>query len=169
MQRSFADMEYAAKKRVTQRYRFLGELDALVPCAELVAAIEPFHPKAGHCGRQPKPPHSSSADKVAESDGCGGEPGHSAYAKRPARPERVGHPTNQWCANRRGAHANSQTEGHHASTHHGFSGKLHEAARGGGEGQGRDADDDKCGTKQPCVGRDGCKHEADSEDRCGNR
>jgi IS5 family transposase len=53
MQRSFSEMEYAAKKRVTRRDRFLGELEALVPWPELVGAIEPFYPKAGHRGRQP--------------------------------------------------------------------------------------------------------------------
>lgn len=53
MQRSFSDMEYAAKKRVTRRDRFLGELEALVPWGELVAAIEAFYPKAGNRGRQP--------------------------------------------------------------------------------------------------------------------
>jgi len=53
MQRSFSDMEYAAKKRTTRRDRFLSELEALVPWAELIAAIEPFYPKAGHRGRQP--------------------------------------------------------------------------------------------------------------------
>jgi len=46
-------MEYAAKKRVTRRDRFLGELEVLVPWAELVGAIESFYPKAGHRGRQP--------------------------------------------------------------------------------------------------------------------
>jgi len=53
MQRSFSEMEYAAKKRVTRRDRFLGELEALVPWAELVGAIESFYPKAGNRGRQP--------------------------------------------------------------------------------------------------------------------
>jgi IS5 family transposase len=53
MQQSFADLEYAAKKRLTRRDRFLGELEILVPWAALCAEIEPFYPKAGQRGRQP--------------------------------------------------------------------------------------------------------------------
>jgi IS5 family transposase len=41
MQKSFADLEFAAKKKRTRRERFLDEIDALVPCANLIAAIAP--------------------------------------------------------------------------------------------------------------------------------
>ena len=51
-QASFADLEYASKKKVTRRERFLSELDALVPWSLLVEEIEPFYPK-GVRGRPP--------------------------------------------------------------------------------------------------------------------
>ena len=35
MQKSFADLEFAAKKKRTRRERFLDEIDALVPWANL--------------------------------------------------------------------------------------------------------------------------------------
>jgi IS5 family transposase len=37
---------------VTRRERFLAEMDAVIPWAQLLALIEPYYPKAGH-GRQP--------------------------------------------------------------------------------------------------------------------
>ena len=52
-QPSFADMEYAAKKRVTRRDRFLGEIDAVTPWSALIAEIEPFYPKGDGRGRPP--------------------------------------------------------------------------------------------------------------------
>ena len=45
MQRSFAELEFGAKKKRTRRERFLAELDALTPWAELQAQIEPFYPR----------------------------------------------------------------------------------------------------------------------------
>ena len=45
MQASFSDLEYAAKKRVTRRDRFLSEIEAVTPWLALVAEIEPFYPK----------------------------------------------------------------------------------------------------------------------------
>jgi IS5 family transposase len=53
MQRSFSELEYAAKKKVTRRDRFLIELDRLVPWSALVSEIEPFYPKSGKRGRPP--------------------------------------------------------------------------------------------------------------------
>lgn len=53
MQRSFSDLEYAAKKKVTRRDRFLAEIEAVTPWAALIAAIEPFYPKGGGRGRPP--------------------------------------------------------------------------------------------------------------------
>ena len=53
MQKSFSDLEFAAKKKLTRRERFLGEIDALVPWTQLMAVIEPFYPKCGKRGRPP--------------------------------------------------------------------------------------------------------------------
>ena len=53
MQRSFSDLEYAAKKKVTRRDRFLAEIEAVTPWPELIAAIKPFYPKGGGRGRPP--------------------------------------------------------------------------------------------------------------------
>lgn len=53
MQASFSDLEYAAKKKVTRRDRFLGEIDAVTPWLALVAEIEPFYPKGEGRGRPP--------------------------------------------------------------------------------------------------------------------
>jgi len=53
MQRSFSELEYAAKKKVTRRDRFLSELDRLVPWSALVSEIEPYYPKSGKRGRPP--------------------------------------------------------------------------------------------------------------------
>jgi transposase, IS5 family len=40
-QLSFASYEFAQKKRVTRREKFLGEMEQVVPWAKLVALIEP--------------------------------------------------------------------------------------------------------------------------------
>jgi len=53
MQASFSDLEYAAKKRVTRRDRFLSEIEAVTPWLALVAEIEPFYPEGAGCGRPP--------------------------------------------------------------------------------------------------------------------
>jgi IS5 family transposase len=53
MQRSFSDLEYAAKKRVTRCDRFLGEINAVTPWSALLAEIEPFYPKGEGRGRPP--------------------------------------------------------------------------------------------------------------------
>jgi IS5 family transposase len=53
MQKSFSDLEFAAKKKQTRRERFLEEIGALVPWAELIAAIAPFYPKGEGRGRPP--------------------------------------------------------------------------------------------------------------------
>jgi IS5 family transposase len=53
MQSSFSELEYAAKKKLTRRDRFLAELDAITPWAALEAAIAPFYPKGGGRGRPP--------------------------------------------------------------------------------------------------------------------
>ncbi len=53
MQASFSDLEYAAKKKMTRRDRFLGEINAITPWAALVTEIEPFYPKGEGRGRPP--------------------------------------------------------------------------------------------------------------------
>jgi IS5 family transposase len=53
MQRSSSDLEYAAKKKVTRRDRFLGEIDAVTPWPALLAEVEPFYPKGEGRGRPP--------------------------------------------------------------------------------------------------------------------
>ncbi len=51
-QLSFAQSEYAGKKKVTRRERFLGEMEQVVPWARLCAVIEPHYPQ----GRRGRPP-----------------------------------------------------------------------------------------------------------------
>ena len=51
-QMSFAQSEYAGKKKVTRRERFLGEMEHLVPWTRLCVVIEPHYPK----GRRGRPP-----------------------------------------------------------------------------------------------------------------
>jgi len=51
-QLSFAHSEYAGKKKVTRRERFLGEMEKVVPWTRLCAVIEPHYPK-GERGRPP--------------------------------------------------------------------------------------------------------------------
>lgn len=50
MQASFADLEYASKKKVTRRDRFRSEIDTITPWTALIAEIELFFPKGeGRC------------------------------------------------------------------------------------------------------------------------
>jgi transposase, IS5 family len=51
-QRTFASLAWHAKGKVTRRERFLAELEAVIPWAQLLRLIEPHYPKAGK-GRQP--------------------------------------------------------------------------------------------------------------------
>jgi IS5 family transposase len=53
-QRSFADLEYGAKRRKTRRERFLEQMGALIPWERLEQRIAPHYPKGG-VGRQPYP------------------------------------------------------------------------------------------------------------------
>ena len=53
MQSSFSDLEYAAKKKVTRRERFLNELEAIAPWSALCAEIEPYYPRGEGRGRPP--------------------------------------------------------------------------------------------------------------------
>jgi IS5 family transposase len=51
-QRTFAELAWGEKGKVTRRERFLAEMNAVIPWARLVALIEPHYPKAGD-GRPP--------------------------------------------------------------------------------------------------------------------
>ncbi|MDX8384119.1 MAG: IS5/IS1182 family transposase, partial [Ghiorsea sp.] len=51
---SFSGLEYGQKKRITRREKFLNEMELIVPWIKLIALIEPFYPKSGKRGRQPK-------------------------------------------------------------------------------------------------------------------
>ena len=51
-QLSFAQAEYAGKKKATRRDMFLAKMERVVPWARLVALIEPWYPK-GSRGRPP--------------------------------------------------------------------------------------------------------------------
>src|SRR5689334_9104182 len=51
-QQSFAQAEYARKKKVTRRERFLSEMNRVVPWERLVGLIQPHYP-TGKRGRPP--------------------------------------------------------------------------------------------------------------------
>ena len=51
-QTSFAQSEYARKKKTTRREKFLAQMEQVVPWARLVAVIAPYYP-AGKRGRPP--------------------------------------------------------------------------------------------------------------------
>lgn len=53
-QRTFAGLAWSDKKKVTRRERFLAEMNAVIPWAELVAIIAPQYPKPQR-GRPPMP------------------------------------------------------------------------------------------------------------------
>ena len=53
MQSSFSELEYAAKQKVTRRDRFLAEIEAITPWAELERTVAPFYPSNGGRGRPP--------------------------------------------------------------------------------------------------------------------
>lgn len=51
-QTSFSQAEFADKKKITRRERFLARMEAIIPWLSLLAVIEPFYPK-GERGRPP--------------------------------------------------------------------------------------------------------------------
>jgi IS5 family transposase len=53
MQRSFSELEYAAKRKQTRRDRFLADIEAVTPWSALMAAVAPFYPNGGGRGRPP--------------------------------------------------------------------------------------------------------------------
>ena len=52
-QTSFTSLEFAGKKRVTRREKFLAQMQQVVPWARLLALIEPHYPRSGRVGRPP--------------------------------------------------------------------------------------------------------------------
>jgi IS5 family transposase len=50
---SFAQAEYAKKKKRTRREAFLEKMEQVVPWSRLMAVIEPHYPKSGKRGRPP--------------------------------------------------------------------------------------------------------------------
>jgi IS5 family transposase len=53
MQKSFSDLEYSSKKKLTRRDRFLKEIDSVTPWSKLHKLVEPFYPKVQDAGRPP--------------------------------------------------------------------------------------------------------------------
>ena len=53
MQTSFSELEYATKKKLTRRDRFLADLEIIVPWTALEQTIAPHYPSFGNIGRQP--------------------------------------------------------------------------------------------------------------------
>ncbi|HZL77453.1 MAG TPA: IS5 family transposase [Candidatus Limnocylindrales bacterium] len=51
-QPSFSQAEFADKKKITRREKFLARMEAILPWSRLLAVIEPFYPK-GERGRPP--------------------------------------------------------------------------------------------------------------------
>ncbi len=51
-QTSFSQAEFATKKKITRREKFLTRMETVIPWATLLAVIEPFYPK-GERGRPP--------------------------------------------------------------------------------------------------------------------
>ena len=51
-QPSFSQAEFATKKKITRREKFLARMETLLPWSQLLAVIEPFYPK-GERGRPP--------------------------------------------------------------------------------------------------------------------
>ena len=51
-QPSFSQAEFADKKKITRREKFLTRMEAVIPWAKLLGVIEPFYPK-GERGRPP--------------------------------------------------------------------------------------------------------------------
>ena len=42
-QPSFAQAEFAAKKKITRREKFLARMESVIPWVKLLAVIEPFY------------------------------------------------------------------------------------------------------------------------------
>jgi len=66
----FADPEYAQKKRLKRREKFLNQMEPVILWAKLIALIEPYYPKSGKQGRQPKVLKSCSASTACKTGFC---------------------------------------------------------------------------------------------------
>ena len=53
MQKGFSDLEYAAKKKLMRRDRFLAKIDSVTPWSKLHELTEPHYPKVEGAGRPP--------------------------------------------------------------------------------------------------------------------
>jgi IS5 family transposase len=53
MRKSFSDLEYAAKKKLTRRDRFLAKINSETPWGKVHKLIEPFYPKVQGASRPP--------------------------------------------------------------------------------------------------------------------
>ena len=53
MQWRLSELEYAAKKKLTRRERFLAEIDSVTPLGKLHKSVEQFYPKVEGPGRPP--------------------------------------------------------------------------------------------------------------------
>jgi IS5 family transposase len=53
MQKSFSDLEYAAKKKLMRRDRFLAEIDNVTLWGKFHKLVQPFYPKVEGAGRLP--------------------------------------------------------------------------------------------------------------------
>lgn len=51
-QPSFSQAEFAAKKKITRREKFLARMEEIIPWSRLLAVVEPFYP-TGERGRPP--------------------------------------------------------------------------------------------------------------------
>ncbi|WP_287460154.1 transposase, partial [Accumulibacter sp.] len=49
---SFSEAEFAGKRRLTRRERFLADMEQVIPWQDVLAIIEPYYPK-GKRGRPP--------------------------------------------------------------------------------------------------------------------
>ena len=52
-QMTFSDMEYSGRKKVTQKEKFLRQMNQIIPWDEWVKKIQPHYP-AGKRGRPPR-------------------------------------------------------------------------------------------------------------------
>lgn len=77
-QLSFSEAEFAGKRKVTRREKFLAEMERAVPWKVFAELVEPHYPKAGK-GRRPYPLevilrihfHAAIVQPVGSGDGRG--------------------------------------------------------------------------------------------------
>jgi len=49
---SFSEAEFASKRRVARRERFLADMERVIPWQSVLAIIEPHYPKGSATGRR---------------------------------------------------------------------------------------------------------------------